>query len=218
MNSSHQTLYNNDQRKIEKKLREINKLKNKSNLTKEELAKVKKEDQYKRSLNKIKQLLKTIPDTIKVIILSYLSDNIRLNLLKEKHSIKTLTEILLGLPKSIKIYYKLHHCVTLVEPILAEMYKIKMTDFWYTNVFDNYVDNFAFIFRSDYYIDKYYIQCFENQKYKDEIRFFSNRYINIIVYILKIYTKMYRENRPEWHKMNERIILKLMLNILIITK
>jgi hypothetical protein len=213
MNSSHQR-YNNDQRKIAKKLRQINELKNKSNLTQEELAKVKKEDQYKRSLNKIKQLLKTIPDTIKVIILSYLSDNIRLNLLKEKHSIKTLTEILLGLPKSIKIFYKLHHCVTLVEPILAEMYKIKMADLCYNDVFyTNYVVDFAHIFR-----DKYYIQCFENQKYKDEIKFYSNRYINIIVYILKIYTKMYRENRPEWHKMNERIILKLMLNILIITK
>ena len=175
---------------------------------------MKKEDQYKRSLNKIKQLLKTIPDTIKVIILSYLSDNIRLNLLKEKHSIKTLTEILLGLPKSIKIFYKLHHCVTLVEPILAEMYKIKMADLCYNDVFyTNYVVDFAHIIRN-----KYYIQCFENQEYKDEIKFYSNRYINIIVYILKIYTKMYRENRPEWHKMNERIILKLMLNILIITK
>lgn len=214
MNSSHQKLYDNNQRKIAKKLREINKLKNKSNLTPEELAKVKKEDQYKRSLNKILQLLKAIPDTIKVIIISYLSDNIRLNLLKEKHSIKTLTEILLGLPNSIEIFYKLHHCVTLVEPILAEMYKIKMADLCYNDVFyPNYVVNFEYIFR-----DKYYIQCFENQKYKDEIKFYSNQYINIIVYILKIYTKMYRENRPEWHKMNERIILKLMLNILIITK
>jgi hypothetical protein len=214
MNSSHLKRYDNNQRKIAKKLREIEELKNKSNLTPEELAKVKKEDQYKRSLNKIKQLLKTIPDTIKLIILSYLPDNIRLNLLKEKHSIKTLTEILLGLPKSIKNFYKLHHCVTLVEPILVEMYKIKMADLCYNDVFyTNYVVDFAFIFRN-----KYYIQCFENQEYKDEIKFYSNRYINIIVYILKIYTKMYRENRPEWHKMNERIILKLMLNILIITK
>jgi hypothetical protein len=206
---------------MQKKLREIENLKKKPNLTPEELAKVNKEYQYKKSMNKNKQLLETIPDDLQQVILSYLPINTRLNLLRNKYSIEYLTEKLVKLPQNLKTFDKLYHYVTLVEPILSEMHKINMTDLFYYDIFYHGNTNFEYEIRMirnkkyNYYYSKRIDtqqSIIQNKNYYIDYNF--QRYINIIVYTLKIYTRMYRKNRPDWHDANEKIMLKLMLNIL----
>lgn len=216
-----QQLENKEQKKMQKKLREIENLKKKPNLTPEELAKVNKEYQYKKSMNKNKQLLETIPDDLQQVILSYLPINTRLNLLRNKYSIEYLTEKLVKLPQNLKTFDKLYHYVTLVEPILSEMHKINMTDLFYYDIFYHGNTNFEYEIRMirnkkyNYYYSKRIDtqqSIIQNKNYYIDYNF--QRYINIIVYTLKIYTRMYRKNRPDWHDANEKIMLKLMLNIL----
>jgi DNA repair ATPase RecN len=142
-----QQLENKEQKKMQKKLREIENLKKKPNLTPEELAKVNKEHQYKKSMNKNKQLLETIPDDLQQVILSYLPINTRLNLLRNKYSIEYLTEKLVKLPKNLKTFDKLYHYVTMVEPILSEMHKINMTDLFYYDIFYHCNTNFEYEIR-----------------------------------------------------------------------
>jgi len=210
--------------KEQKKLREIENLKKKPNLTPEELAKVNKEYQYKKFMNKNKPLLETLPDELQQVILSYLPINTRLNILRNKYSIEFLTKKLVNLPKNLKTFDKLYHYVTLVEPILSEMYKLNMTDLIYNDIFYHGNENFDYqirMIRNKNY-NYYYSERIDTQR--DLLRRKKNknayidynfqRYINIIVYTLKIYTRMYRKNRPEWHDTNEKIMLKLMLNIL----
>lgn len=220
-----QQLENNEQKKMQKKLREIENLKKKPNLTPEELAKVNKEHQYKKSMNKNKQLLETIPDDLQQVILSYLPINTRLNLLRNKYSIEYLTEKLVKLPQNLKTFDKLYHYVTLVEPILSEMHKINMTDLFYYDIFYHCNTNFEYEIRMIRHknYNYYYSERIDTQRYllrrennkNAYIDYNFQRYINIIVYTLKIYTRMYRKNRPDWHDANEKIILKLMLNILL---
>jgi hypothetical protein len=219
-----QQLENKEQKKMQKKLREIENLKKKPNLTPEELAKVNKEDQYKKSMNKNKPLLETLPDELQQVILSYLPINTRLNILRNKYSIEFLTEKLVKLPKNLKTFDKLYHFVTMVEPILSEMHKINMTDLFYYDIFYHGNTNFEYEIRMIRHknYNYYYSQRIDTQR--DLLRRKKNknayidynfqRYINIIVYTLKIYTRMYRKNRPAWHDANEKILLKLMLNIL----
>ena len=216
-----QQLENKEQKKMQKKLREIENLKKKSNLTPEELAKVNKEHQYKKSMNKNKPLLETVPDDIQQVILSYLPINTRLNVLRNKYSIEYLTEKLVKLPKNLKTFDKLYHYATLVEPILSEMHKINMTDLFYYDIFYHCNTNFEYEIRMirnkkyNYYYSKRIDtqqSIIQNKNYYIDYNF--QRYINIIVYTLKIYTRMYRKNRPDWHDANEKILLKLMLNIL----
>ena len=216
-----QQLENKEQKKMQKKLREIENLKKKSNLTPEELAKVNKDHQYKKSMNKNKPLLETVPDDIQQVILSYLPINIRLNVLRNKYSIEYLTEKLVKLPKNLKTFDKLYHYATLVEPILSEMHKINMTDLFYYDIFYHCNTNFEYEIRMirnkkyNYYYSKRIDtqqSIIQNKNYYIDYNF--QRYINIIVYTLKIYTRMYRKNRPDWHDANEKILLKLMLNIL----
>lgn len=220
-----QQLENKEQKKMQKKLREIENLKKKPNLTPEELAKVNKEYQYKKSMNKNKPLLETLPDELQQVILSYLPINTRLNLLRNKYSIEFLTEKLVKLPKNLKTFDKLYHYVTLVEPILSEMHKINMTDLFYYDIFyhgntTNFEYEITMIRRKNY--NYYYSERIDTQR--NLLRRKKNKniyvdynfqhYINIIVYTLKIYTKMYRKNSPEWHDINEKIMFKLLLNIL----
>ena len=214
-----QQLENKEQKKMQKKLREIEKLKKKPNLTPEELAKVNKEYQYKKSMNKNKPLLETLPDELQQVILSYLPINTRLNLLRNKYSIEFLTEKLVKLPKNLKTFDKLYHYVTLIEPILSEMHKINMTDLFYYDIFHHGNTNFEYeiiMIRhknySYYYSER--IDTRRNIVKNKYIDYNFQHYINIIVYTLKIYTRMYRKNRPEWHDANEKIMLKLLLNIL----
>jgi hypothetical protein len=185
---------------------------------------VNKEYQYKKSINKNKQLLETIPDDLQQVILSYLPINTRLNLLRNKYSIEYLTDKLVKLPQNLKTFDKLYHYVTLVEPILSEMHKINMTDLFYYDIFYHGNTNFEYEIRMIRHknYNYYYSERIDTQR--DLIRREKNknayidynfqRYINIIVYTLKIYTRMYRKNRPDWHDANEKIMLKLMLNIL----
>lgn len=214
-----QQLENKEQKKMQKKLREIEKLKKKPNLTPEELAKVNKEYQYKKSMNKNKPLLETLPDELQQVILSYLPINTRLNLLRNKYSIEFLTEKLVKLPKNLKTFDKLYHYVTLIEPILSDMHKINMTDLFYYDIFHHGNTNFEYEIRmirhknySYYYSER--IDTRRNIVKNKYIDYNFQHYINIIVYTLKIYTRMYRKNRPEWHDANEKIMLKLLLNIL----
>jgi len=217
-------LENKEQKKMQKKLREIENLKKKPNLTPEELVKVNKEQQYKKSMNKNKPLLETLPDELQQIILSYLPINTRLNILRNKYSIEFLTKKLVKLPKNLKTFDKLYHYVTLVEPILSEMHKINMTDLFYYDIFYHGNVNFEYEIRMikhknyNYYYSRRIdtqLDLLRREKNKNVyIDYNFKHYINIIIYTLKNYTRMYRKNRPDWHDANEKILLKLMLKIL----
>jgi len=76
-----------------------------------------------------------IPDEFKQNILSYFPLNIRLNMILQKYPIEALTNHLTEIPKNIKMFDKLYHLVTLIEPILTEFYKKNMTTFYYTDIF-----------------------------------------------------------------------------------
>jgi hypothetical protein len=208
-------------KKYLKKLREIETLKKKQNLTPDELSKIEKYTEYKKiiSKNNGSSLLESIPDDIKQLILSYLPLNTRLNILRQKYPIELLTKRLSEIPKNIKMFDKFYHLVTLLEPILSEFYKKNMTDFYYTDIFCGCLTNFEYTLRmiknqSNRY---YYYKRVEAQRDISKGRnvdYYFDHFINIIIYTLKNYTRMYKKDLPDWHRTNEKIMLKVLLHIL----
>lgn len=210
-------------KKYLKKLREIENLKKKKNLTPEELSKIEKSSEYEKiiSKNNCQSLLETIPNDIKNIILSYLPYNIRLNLLRKKYPIEVLTKRLSKIPRTIKTFDKFYHLVTILEPILSEFYKKNMTDFYYTDKYcrHGYLTNFECTLRiiknqSNRY---YYYKRFEAQRdilAGRNVDYYFEHFANIILYMFDNYTKMYKKDLPEWHTNNEKIMLKVLLHIL----
>jgi hypothetical protein len=208
------------QKKYLKKLREIETLKKKQNLTPDELLKIEKYADYKKIISKNNgSLLESIPDDIKQIILSYLPLNVRLNILRQKYPIEIITKILSEIPKNLKMFDKLYHLVTLLEPILTEFYKKNMTEFYYTDIFCGRITNFEYTLRvmknqSNRY---YYYKRVEAQREilnGRNVDYYFDHFINIIIYTLKHYTRMYKKDLPKWHETNERILLKVLLYIL----
>jgi hypothetical protein len=163
--------------------------------------------------------LQTLPNEIQQIILSYLPLNIRLDILRQKYPIETLTKTLSEIPKNIKMFDKLYHLVTLLEPILTEFHKKNMTDFYYTDVFCSCITNFEYTLRmiknqSNRY---YYYKRVEAQRdisNGQNVDYYFDHFINIVIYTLKHYTRMYKKDLSDWHRTNEKILLKVLLHIL----
>jgi len=95
-----------------KKLREIESLKTKQNLSQEESAKIQKESYYKNNVKELtKKQLHDLPDDVLYIIMSFLPYNTRLYILKQKYPIKNIISKLEKIPYDNRnIMKKLHKC------------------------------------------------------------------------------------------------------------
>jgi len=209
-------------KKYLKKLREIENLKKKKNLTPEELSKIEKYTEYKKiiSRNNCQSFLEIIPIDIQNIILSYLPLNTRLNLLRKKYPIEILTKRFSEIPRTIKMFDKLYYLLTMIEPILSEFYKQRMTDFYYSDkYFRGCLTNFEYTLRMIKNKSYCYYYNLRIETYRDILAgrivdYYFEHFANIILYMFDNYTKMYEKDLPEWHRTNEKIILKVLLHIL----
>ena len=163
--------------------------------------------------------LELLPDAVQQIILSYLSLEIRLNVLHQKYPTKMLIQKLTELPKNLNTFDKLYHLISLSEPILTELYKQNMIDLYWTDIFCEchlHIEYTLKLLKTKSY-NYYYNQRIELQT--DIIKgigidYCLNYFINIIICTLKNYTRMYKKDLPEWQTNNEKILLKVLLHIL----
>jgi hypothetical protein len=163
--------------------------------------------------------LEVLPDAVQQIIFSYMPLDIRLEILLQKYPIEALTKTLSEIPKNIKMFDKFYHLVTLLEPILSEFYKKNMTDFYYTDIFCGCLTNFEYTLRmiknkSYYYYIHQRIEVQRDILNHINVDYYFDHFINIVIYTLKHYTRMYKKDLPEWHRTNEKILLKVLLHIL----
>lgn len=163
--------------------------------------------------------LEVLPDAVQQIILSYLLLDIRLNILHQKYPTKMLIQKLTELPKNLNTFDKLYHLITLSEPILTELYKQNMIEFYCRDIFCGCPLDIEYTLRmlkkKSYHY--YYNQRIELQRdiiNSIDIDYCLDYFINIIVYTFESYSRMYKKDLPEWHRINEKIIFKLLLYIL----
>jgi len=163
--------------------------------------------------------LEVLPDAVQQIILSYLPLNIRLNILHQKYPTKMLIQKLTELPKNLNTFDKLYHLITLSEPILTELYKQNMIDLYWTDIFCEcplHIEYTLKLLKTKSY-NYYYNQRIELQT--DIIKgigidYCLNYFINIIIYTFETYSRMYKKDLANWHRTNEKNILKALLHIL----
>jgi hypothetical protein len=163
--------------------------------------------------------LELLPDAVQQIILSYLSLEIRLNVLHQKYPTKMLIQKLTELPKNLNTFDKLYHLISLSEPILTELYEENMIDMYFTDIFCECPLDFRYTLRmlknkSDNYYYKQRVELQTDIKNGIDIDYCINYFINIIICTFETYSIMYKKDLPEWHTNNEKIMLKVLLHIL----
>jgi len=189
-------MHNTASKKYAKKLREIQRLKQKPNPTEEEKVKLAKENQFKKELRtrSTTPLLNRIPDDVQQIILSFLPTNIRLNILRKKYNIRDIEVALYDAPDSVSLL-KIYHrygmiCRDILEQSLPKNGDIlsKISRFFY------YLDNI------DWFMSRKWFHsiscCYEFKK--------------IVIYTIEYYVKMYKlKNKTEWIQQREQDMLHL---------
>ena len=124
--TNYTTMSNSDYKKALKKLREIDKLKTKTNLTSDEKDKLSNEKYYKEIIkiqNKTKQTLHyitfdSLPDDTVNIIIEYLPYNTRVAILRNKYPNKIIETKLEKMVYSIETNNKLYICAKICEKML----------------------------------------------------------------------------------------------------
>jgi hypothetical protein len=164
--------------------------------------------------------LEVLPDAVQQIILSYLLLEIRLNILHQKYPTKMLIQKLTELPKNLNTFDKLYHLISLLEPILTELYEENMIDMYFTDIFCECPLDFRYTLRmlknkSDNYYYKQRVELQTDIKNGIDIDYCINYFINIIICTFETYSIMYKKDLPDWHRSNEKNILKVLLHILL---
>jgi hypothetical protein len=194
-------------KQYEKKLREIQRLKQKQNHNIDEINKIKKENHYKKILNEIKgtTMLHILPDEVQICIMEFLDINSRLNLLRKKYTPEFINDKLSLLPLNKLTIKKLYSCIKYVINII-------------TNYLDYNSENFRNIrcYIDDFKYDKnaYFLQHFIKLYKKDMCDYAIDLLKDVIIIGVKHYTKMYKKsnNIHEIHE-NEKNMIKLFINI-----
>jgi hypothetical protein len=191
-------------KQCEKKLREIQRLKQKQNHNTDELNKIKKESHYKKILNEIKgtNMLHILPDDVKICIMEFLDINSRLNLLRKKYTPEFINEKLSLLPLNKVTIKKMCSCLRYVIKILTT-YLDRSCDI-YRNIW------FYIEYKTNTNLLEYFIKLYD----KDMCSYAVNTLKHLINIGVKNYTKMYRKtnNIDEIHE-NEKNMIKLFINI-----
>lgn len=191
------------QKQCEKKLKEINLLKKKDVLNREEKDKIEKEKYYKDLIRGKKKFLEQLPDDVQNYILSFLDLNTRLGLLRVTRTPEQIVKKLSTLPNTKLTIKKLYSCVKYVKPIL-----------------NTYLNKDGDIYKKvSYYVKD---TAYHSTTWYDFTRplpsHCKNLYFDLLVFIImagvKNYTKMYKQttSAKEIQK-NEKLMIKLFLRI-----
>ena len=188
-------------KKCEKKLREIQLLKQNKNKnhSADELEKINKEIYYKQFLKQnYEKKLAILPDDIQIYIMSFIDTNTRLSCLRSKYTPEFVDNKLSLLPNDNLTIKRLYSCIKYTKKIL-------------TTYLNKDGGNYKKI---KYYIEdcKYYPKdlSYFMKKKKEDIRCNKNSLISIIITCVKHYTKMYKQidNNNEIRE-NEKNMIKL---------
>ena len=186
-------------KKCEKKLREIQILKQNKNHNADELEKMNKENYYKKFLKQnYEKKLAVLPDEIQLYIMSFIDTNTRLNYLRSKYTPDFVDNKLSLLPNDNLTITHLYSCIKYTKKIL-------------TTYLNKDGGNYKKI---KYYIEdcKYYPKdlSYFMKKKKEDIRYNKNSLILIIITCVKHYTRMYNkiDNNNEIRE-NEKNMIKL---------
>ena len=170
-------------KQCEKKIREISALKQKQIHSREEQDKIKKEQYYTAMLQKtIEQIV--LPDDVKFYILEFVDPKVRMKYLRAKYTPKFVTYKLSLLPKNELTIKLLFSCVQYIKFVFTQY--LRGGDIY--RQFGRYVDDKIY-----YHLDNectrlsYYLQS----PHPDNLNFYSNLLISIIVAGIKNYSKMY---------------------------
>ena len=200
---SHQLTFQKmfSKKKCEKKLREIQLLKQNKNKnhSADELDKINKEIYYKQFLKQnYEKKLAVLPDDIQIYIMSFIDTNTRLNCLRSKYTPDFVDNKLSLLPNDNLTIKRLYSCIKYTKKIL-------------TTYLNKDGGNYKKI---GYYIEdcEYYpkdLSYFMEEK-KQDIRYNKKLLILIIITCVKHYTKMYNQidNNNEICE-NEKNMIKL---------
>ena len=163
-------------KKSTKKLREIESLKKKQNLTPEESAKIQKESYYKNTVHELtKKQFHDLPDDVLYIIMSFLPYNTRLSILKQKYPIKNIISKLEKIPHdNTSLMKKLHKCATMAFDLNLHYYH------------DNTIMLFMYMHKSPYPNYDSHNKC---------------NFIRMIFACCKNYTQIYK---PNYHGANTK--------------
>jgi hypothetical protein len=189
-------MHNTVSKKYAKKLREIQRLKQKPNPTEEENVKLAKENQFKKELRtrSTTPLLNRIPDDVQQIILSFLPTNIRLNILRKKYNIRDIEVALYDAPDSVSLL-KIYHRYGMICRDILEQSLPKNGDI------------LSKISRFFYYLD--HIDWFMSRKWFHSISC-CYEFKKIVIYTIEYYVKMYKlKDKTEWIQQREKDILDL---------
>jgi len=202
------------QRKLEKKLREIQILKQKENLSADELEKIQKEGQYKKSLKQFGKILELLPDDVQVYILEFVDRNTRVNYLRTIYTPEYVKKRLSALKNNKLTIKRLYSCVKYIKNL-------------FTNNWSNYKHRYGALGRyenNEIYADLLF--AFHNYDASDGINYYlkkppkhnRNLYfdslISIITSGIKQYSKMYKQTKnPKVIEENETNLLKLFVRI-----
>jgi hypothetical protein len=182
-------------RALRKKLREIDRLKCLSSLSHEEEEKLKREGAYRDEFARItKRTIKDLPEDVEFIIISYLSPNLRLILLKQKYSYKFLEDKLYSMPKcssTLSILYTLVcKCKHILKKYLDRSGDIYKNMIWYIDMS-----------RKDLSQKQYHFVYYEKLTY-------------IIMSAIQTYSKIYKKtNDTNEHFKVEKQILGIYVRI-----
>ena len=188
-------------KKCEKKLREIQLLKQNKNKnhSADELEKINKEIYYKQFLKQnYEKKLAILPDDIQIYIMSFIDTNTRLSCLRSKYTPEFVDNKLSLLPNDNLTIKRLYSCIKYTKKIL-------------TTYLNKDGGNYKKI---KYYIEdcKYYPKdlSYFMKKKKEDIRCNKHSLISIIITCVKHYTKMYKQidNNNEIRE-NEKNMIKL---------
>ena len=188
-------------KKWEKKLREIQALKQKKNHSVEELDKISKENHYRKLLQQQiygGTVLSVLPDDLKIYVLEFVDVNTRLNLLRTKYTPDFIQNKLSLLPNDKLLTIKqLFSCVRYVKKILT-----------------SYLNKQGESYRKIKYYINDNLQYFT--KYFDESRGFvmSRLLISMIITGVKHFTNIYKQTSDvgEIHD-NEKNMIKLFARV-----
>ena len=186
-------------KKCEKKLREIQILKQNKNHNADELEKMNKENYYKKFLKQnYEKKLAVLPDEIQLYIMSFIDTNTRLNYLRSKYTPDFVDNKLSLLPNDNLTITHLYSCIKYTKKILT-----------------TYLNKDGGIYKKiKYDIEdcKYYPKdlSYFMKKKKEDIRYNKNSLILIIITCVKHYTRMYNkiDNNNEIRE-NEKNMIKL---------
>lgn len=174
-------------KQCQKKLREIQRLKQKDHFTNEEIEKVEREHEYKNIIkHQYKKVFDVLPDDVQMYILGFLDTNTRLNILRSKYTHSFVYCHLSALPNTPLTIKQLYSCIKYVRSILAT-YLNKHGEIYQKIRY--YVEHSKYhSLNLDYFLQKPPIQ--NKKKYIDSL-------ISVIITAIKYYTNMYSKTKDK---------------------